>query len=167
MTRAPAIDKVIHISLNYLYVNRLRTGFTESGRARHAQGYRSPGPATDGSDPIPMPERRSTDSRTVQLPPIMMPSLSVAALGDWRSRGQCVGEDPEVFFPSYGDPGTEARQVCAACPVRGQCLGHATAADELGIWGGLDQRERRNLKRRQQRMIAVAPGGDGSAGGAA
>ena len=33
-------------------------------------------------------------------------------------------------------------------PVRGDCLNYATEADEFGIWGGLDQQERRNLKRK-------------------
>ena len=75
-----------------------------------------------------------------------MPAPAASALGEWHGRGLCVGEDPDVFFPSHGDPGTEARQICATCAVRGDCLNYATEADEFGIWGGLDQHERRNLK---------------------
>ena len=56
---------------------------------------------------------------------------------------------------------------CAACAVRGKCLNYATAADEFGIWGGLDQQERRNLKRRQHRRNAGIHARDSSAGGAA
>ena len=100
-----------------------------------------------------MPERADTSSTPVRLLPITMPA---PALGEWHSRGLCIGEDPEAFFPSHGAPGTGARQVCAACRVRDECLSYATAADELGIWGGLDQQERRNLKRRQQRRNAAA-----------
>jgi hypothetical protein len=75
--------------------------------------------------------------------------------GNWCANGLCIGEDPELFFPSHGDPGTEAREICAACPVRDDCLRYATQADENGIWGGLDQDERRNLKGRQHRRKAA------------
>ncbi|CAN5861573.1 MAG: WhiB family transcriptional regulator [Ilumatobacteraceae bacterium] len=41
-----------------------------------------------------------------------------------------------------------AKQVCAGCPVRQRCLEHAVATDErFGIWGGLDQDERRSLRK--------------------
>ncbi len=111
-----------------------------------------------------MPERAGTSSTPAQLLPITMHGPSVPALGEWHSRGLCVSEDPEAFFPSHGDPSTGARQVCAACD---ECLNYATAADEFGIWGGLDQQERRNLKRRQQRRNAAARPRDSSAGGTA
>jgi hypothetical protein len=114
-----------------------------------------------------MSERASTSSRPVHLLPITVPGPSAPALGEWHSRGLCVGEDPEAFFPSHGDPGTEARQVCAACPVRDECLRYATAADEFGIWGALDRQERQNLKRRQQRRKTAARPGDSGNGGTA
>ena len=113
-----------------------------------------------------MTEGTSTGSRPVPLLLITMPAPAAPALGEWHSRGLCVGEDPEVFFPSHANPGAAARQVCAACPVRHECLIYATVADEFGIWGGLDQQERRNLKRREQRRNAAARA-SGSAGGAA
>jgi WhiB family transcriptional regulator, redox-sensing transcriptional regulator len=77
-------------------------------------------------------------------------------LGDWCGRGLCVGANAELFFPSNGQRGAEARDICAACGVRGECLDYATGADEIGIWGGLDQDERRNRKRRWQRRQAAA-----------
>ncbi len=102
-----------------------------------------------------MPEGSSTKIRPARLLPITMAGPSAAALGEWHGRGLCVGEDPDVFFPSHGDPGTKAREICAACPVRDDCLKCATEADEFGIWGGLDQQERRNLQRRQRRREAA------------
>jgi hypothetical protein len=101
-----------------------------------------------------MTEGTSTITLAVRLFPVVMPSPS-PVLGNWNIRGLCIGEDPELFFPSHCDPGTEARKTCAACPVRNECLSYATAADEFGIWGGLDQQERRNLKRRQRRNAVV------------
>jgi WhiB family transcriptional regulator, redox-sensing transcriptional regulator len=103
-----------------------------------------------------MPEGTSTDRRP-RLLPDTMPGPAAPALGEWHDRGLCVGENPDIFFPSHGDPGTEARRICGSCPVREECLEYATEADEDGIWGGLDQGERRNLRRRQRRHAAVAP----------
>jgi WhiB family redox-sensing transcriptional regulator len=100
-----------------------------------------------------------TDSTAHRLLSVTLPSPAAPSLGDWLNRGLCTGPDPDpdAFFPSHTDPGTRARQACAACPVRGQCLTYATEADEYGIWGGLDQQQRRNLKRRQRRKNAAQP----------
>jgi len=114
-----------------------------------------------------MLEDTSTE-RSVRPLPISMPAPVASALGEWNGRGLCVGEDPEVFFPPHGDPGTDARETCAACRVRGDCLNYATETDEFGIWGGLDQQERRNLKRKQRRrMEAASHAKDNQAEGAA
>ena len=99
-----------------------------------------------------MREGTSIDSSLVLLPLDTMPG---PAIGDWHGQGHCIGEDPGAFFPSHGDPGTQAREICRACLVRGDCLQYATNADESGIWGGLDQQERRNLKRKRRRRAAA------------
>jgi WhiB family transcriptional regulator, redox-sensing transcriptional regulator len=79
--------------------------------------------------------------------PDMPEAVTPGFLGSWSQRAICAGEDPEIFFPTCGDPGAAARKVCANCPVRLDCLEYAIDADEVGIWGGLDQEERRNLQR--------------------
>jgi WhiB family redox-sensing transcriptional regulator len=108
-----------------------------------------------------MREGASNDDGPARSLSTTMPGPDAGVSGDWRGRGLCVGEDPELFFPSRGAPGAEARDVCAACAVRSDCLMFATAADEFGIWGGLDQVQRRNLKRRwQRRQVGVARAGD-------
>lgn len=78
---------------------------------------------------------------------------------DWRHRAACVGEDPELFFPT-GKTGPallqieEAKVVCRGCPVRDECL---ETAQELsldhGVWGGLSEDERRELRRRQKNQL--------------
>jgi len=93
-----------------------------------------------------VPDIKFSDSASVHLLPIVIPAPASPSLGEWHGRGLCVGEAPDVFFPSNGDSGTQARQICAACAVRDDCLGYAISADEFGIWGGLDQDERRKLR---------------------
>jgi WhiB family redox-sensing transcriptional regulator len=63
----------------------------------------------------------------------------------WRTHAACRGTHPALFYDA--DPGSvaEAKQVCAGCPVRGECATHACAAgEEHGVWGGLapDERDR-------------------------
>jgi WhiB family transcriptional regulator, redox-sensing transcriptional regulator len=102
-----------------------------------------------------MTYRTFADSTAARLVPIVMPGPTTLSLGEWHARGLCVGADPEIFFPSHGDPGTEARQVCADCGVLDDCLKYSTDADEFGIWAGLDQQQRRALRKRQQRREAA------------
>jgi WhiB family redox-sensing transcriptional regulator len=51
-------------------------------------------------------------------------------------RGNCLGLDPELFFPERGESVTEAKAVCAGCVVRTECLDFALAiggaAGDLG-----------------------------------
>jgi len=71
----------------------------------------------------------------------------------WRQRANCVGLDPELFFPVRGSSTRDAKEVCRGCVVRGECLEYAVAARErFGIWGGLSERERR----RERRALALA-----------
>ncbi|SYZ32812.1 WhiB family transcriptional regulator [Propionibacterium australiense] len=67
----------------------------------------------------------------------------------WRDNALCAQTDPEAFFPEKGGSTREAKKVCQACSVRGECLEYALTHDErFGIWGGLSERERRKLRRR-------------------
>ena len=78
--------------------------------------------------------------------PVVVPDVTVNGFpGPWSKLAICAGENPDTFFPSNGDPGTRARQICAHCPVSQDCAEYAAAADEFGIWGGLDQEQRRVL----------------------
>ncbi len=67
---------------------------------------------------------------------------------DWMLEARCLDADPEAFFPEKGGSTREAKRICAACPVREECLEYALENDErFGIWGGLSERERRRAKR--------------------
>ncbi|MET7995698.1 WhiB family transcriptional regulator [Amycolatopsis sp. NPDC005232] len=62
----------------------------------------------------------------------------------------CTSEDPELFFPlPHARPQIRhAKAVCAACPVRLNCL-HLALGHGLdhGIFGGFTAEERRGLVR--------------------
>jgi WhiB family redox-sensing transcriptional regulator len=66
----------------------------------------------------------------------------------WQDRALCAQTDPEAFFPEKGGSTREAKKVCRSCEVRAECLEYALKHEErFGIWGGLSERERRQMKR--------------------
>jgi len=75
--------------------------------------------------------------------------------GSWRDQALCLHHDPDLFFP-VGEKGParqqveQAKRVCFACPVRSQCLDWAVQIGiENGVWGGQDEVERRQARRRR------------------
>ncbi|MGH9077394.1 MAG: WhiB family transcriptional regulator [Acidimicrobiales bacterium] len=65
----------------------------------------------------------------------------------WQFRANCMGVDPDLFFPERGCSTREAKEVCRGCVVRLDCLNHAIDnGEKFGIWGGLSERERRRIR---------------------
>jgi len=78
----------------------------------------------------------------------------------WIERSSCIGEDPELFFP-VGSTGAalaqtaKAIEICAGCPVRAECLEWALeTCQDAGVWGGLGEEERREIRRARRRAAA-------------
>jgi WhiB family redox-sensing transcriptional regulator len=70
---------------------------------------------------------------------------------EWQQRALCAQTDPEAFFPDTGGSPREAKRTCARCEVKAECLDYALDHDErFGVWGGLSERERRELIRQGQ-----------------
>lgn len=66
----------------------------------------------------------------------------------WTAYGACSGAPPDDLFVE-GAAQRSAREVCANCPVRIDCLIDALDHRILfGVWGGTTERERRALLRR-------------------
>jgi WhiB family transcriptional regulator, redox-sensing transcriptional regulator len=66
----------------------------------------------------------------------------------WHEYAACRGVDPELFFPGQGRSAAKAREVCARCSVREECLEYALKDEDAfyyGIWGGTTPRERRGM----------------------
>ena len=74
--------------------------------------------------------------------------MSIVQTDDWTLDARCRGM-ADALFPEGKDQ-KRARLVCMGCPVRAVCL--AEALDnriEWGVWGGLTERERRQLLRQR------------------
>jgi WhiB family redox-sensing transcriptional regulator len=80
----------------------------------------------------------------------------------WQFRAACRGEDTALFFaPNYFERREEkearealAKAICARCTVREECLAYALRIREPhGIWGGLNEYERRSVLRARDREL--------------
>lgn len=76
----------------------------------------------------------------------------------WQAKAACRGPQAAVFFPpSHAERKDEklaresrAKEICAECHVRDDCLGYAIRIREPhGIWGGLNELERKQLLERR------------------
>ena len=41
---------------------------------------------------------------------------------NWQDHANCLGVDPDLFFPERGASTREAKEVCRGCVVREDCL---------------------------------------------
>lgn len=88
---------------------------------------------------------------------------------NWRERARCARPDflplNQAFFSNDPRAVDTAKRICAACPVRQQCLDAALAeeggrhhSNRFGIRGGVTPRGRRSryeqLRKRAQRAAA-------------
>jgi WhiB family transcriptional regulator, redox-sensing transcriptional regulator len=66
----------------------------------------------------------------------------------------CKDQGDLFFIDSKGAAANaEAREICASCPVRQQCLDYALPiAGLMGVWGGLDPQQR-GIERRKRGYV--------------
>jgi WhiB family redox-sensing transcriptional regulator len=75
----------------------------------------------------------------------------------WYHRAACAEADPRIFFPVGTGADAlkaeaEAKSICARCPVCAECRRFALVTNQqYGIWGGLDEEERRVVRREWRR----------------
>jgi WhiB family redox-sensing transcriptional regulator len=70
----------------------------------------------------------------------------------WMRSAACQGQGFDAWFPTdeVGEEADYARQVCAGCRVRPECLDYALVAGiRHGLWGGLSGRQRAALNRQR------------------
>lgn len=63
---------------------------------------------------------------------------------EWSQQSNCRS-NPKPFLHERPIK-SEYEPICEACPVRDLCLAHAIRNDEMGIWGGLTDKERTKVK---------------------
>ena len=80
----------------------------------------------------------------------VLASVDHDVASDWWAAAECVHHADEInFFPERGESGRQAKAICAVCPVRRPCLEFGLRTRSSGVWGGLTDRERRQLRREQ------------------
>ncbi|MCZ7535436.1 MAG: WhiB family transcriptional regulator [Acidimicrobiia bacterium] len=81
-------------------------------------------------------------------------ATTVPATDEWLPKAACRGPESALFFPpawserrdERGEREARAKAICESCNVRRPCLEFAVAINEQhGIWGGLNESERRHL----------------------
>ena len=79
--------------------------------------------------------------------------MSAQTVDDWPTLAKCKGMEDLMFTDGLGQK--MASRICAGCPVRTECL--AEALDdriEWGVWGGMTERQRRQLLRRRPQVVS-------------
>lgn len=83
----------------------------------------------------------------------MRSDITAGDAAEWRGDAECLGTDPDLFFP-LGDTGepraraAAAKRICGLCRVRSQCLQFALESNQAtGVWGGTTEEERRSVRR--------------------
>ena len=80
----------------------------------------------------------------------------------------CSTVDPELFFPQEVEVApnkvvsrylnfSEAKQICASCPLVLQCLEYALRNVEIGIWGGTTESQRESLRKKRNISLNRKP----------
>ena len=91
--------------------------------------------------------------------PYLRMAKPVAESWEWQLRAACRDLPNRMFFMMGNERGAKraekqeaAKAVCRRCPVLAECRHHAlTAPERFGVWGGMDEDERRQaLQRRRQ-----------------
>lgn len=75
----------------------------------------------------------------------------VPMYGAWQADAACRGEPVDLFFPERPADTGLAREICAGCPVVVECRAYGLAHPGLlGLFGGLDEVERRRIRREER-----------------
>jgi WhiB family redox-sensing transcriptional regulator len=75
---------------------------------------------------------------------------------DWHAQALCVLHPSVTFIGASNHTDySAAKVICSECFVQGPCLDYALAdASIVGCWGGTDDKERRSIRKAQQKRAA-------------
>lgn len=77
---------------------------------------------------------------------------------NWMEDAACRQTD--IFFSTGNEElDMKAKMLCFRCPVQLECLKYCfETGSTSGIWGGYDEKERRQIKRRQMPIVIGSTG---------
>ena len=82
---------------------------------------------------------------------------------NWSDRAACLSAEPDTFFP-VGNGGialdevAAAKAICRICAVLDECRAYALSSRQpFGVWGGLDEEERRARWVAEERVVPDPP----------
>jgi WhiB family redox-sensing transcriptional regulator len=68
---------------------------------------------------------------------------------DWRDQSRCktleIPTADSLFWLGKGGSPMKAKALCDECPVKRMCLNYSIVHEEVGIWGGTTEKERREI----------------------
>ncbi|WP_414649456.1 WhiB family transcriptional regulator [Chitinophaga sp.] len=67
---------------------------------------------------------------------------------DWQLSAECRNVDSDIFF-TEDKKDRRFKDVCNMCPVIGECLDYALIYNVSGTWGGMTEKERSKIPRKQ------------------
>ena len=90
--------------------------------------------------------------------------LQLTVRDGWQDHANCLGLPIDVFFPANAHESAVnlrlIKPICAACPVRPQCLEYSLSFQDKqlqGIWAGVTENERRRLRYQQLLTQGMKP----------
>ena len=93
-------------------------------------------------------------SRTMPLS-LIQREYRVIVQDGWVQFGLCRGFPTRWWFPDKGNKADLAYWLCAQCPVKEACADYAIEGFiEFGIWGGLNEKGRREKRRQRKKQVA-------------
>ena len=66
----------------------------------------------------------------------------------WYKDGLCKDYPTKMWYQFDTVKDRAAKRICMQCTVRGQCLEYALENHETGVWGGLNDLDRKRLVRK-------------------
>jgi WhiB family redox-sensing transcriptional regulator len=79
---------------------------------------------------------------------------------DFHSKGpaSCTYVDPDMFFTDPKDENFRrdselAKKICGVCVYKIECLTWALEENEVGVWGGTSELDRRQLRRKNRSSL--------------
>jgi WhiB family redox-sensing transcriptional regulator len=63
----------------------------------------------------------------------------------WMEEGICNYENRKLFYSLLIREQREAVKICQQCPIIDKCREYAIKNNEIGVWGGTTEKQRRKL----------------------